>query len=1623
MKKLILLVLVLSTFFNAKATHIMGGEITWECIKDGGLNDGMYVFTMKVYRDCDGTSLSTWAQTIEVWDGGTAPFTTITVDFISNTDISPNCDVTNSGNPALDCATNPVGAVEEYIYQSAPISLVGTPPATGWHFTWDSCCRNGATTNLVLSSTTNPSEGFTLRASMFPYYPGGYVGTTPVGPANASNPCFDSSPIFNEGPKTIICTGYPFSYSHNASDPELDSITYAWAEALDDIGWGQAYNPPTNPTPIPYVAGYTFNSPLPGNPTLDSETGEISYNSTTAGNFATVVRVDAYKCGQLVASIYREIQAVLIACPTMANGLSNNPPNIGTPTQPTSTQNWNVTYNSVGLPSYDITVNAGALIDFDITANDSDLYAPGVMQDLTMEITGGQMFPCNNSPCAFFTDMNGNDTITGPMVVSGNFSWQTSCSQIMSDAGCGNTTNVFTFSIKAYDDFCPAVAITIATIKITILPALTQPAPLFKCVTENSAGDISLTWDHHTVANNSTVYYIYGASNISGPYSLIAVENFPSNSFTETVNNLPASGIEYWYMTLESLCANTSASSDTIIPLKYDVNHSNVACWDDTDGRIAIDMITSSLAAFTYYLDSVPNTNAYPLDSVWDNLPAGTYDVTVSDNAYCTITEQIEITAPGYTLQALASDTMNSCYGASLGMAIGYGAGGTPPYAYEWFDASLYNFSSNDTAANLSAGGYLLEVTDANGCDTFTTVTVIEPQTPLSGSPQIFGVACKGDSTGMIIGNAQGSWAPYTYLWYDASNNLIQSTSSIATRDTLQNVPAGTYALEVYDAQDCFVSYTLTVGEPATALKVDSVSVIATNACYGDADGEAIFYASGGMPSYVYEWDNGSVTTLASGLTTGYHTFSVSDTWGCEVVDSVFIFGNSEIQSSINILDNVSCYGNSDGSVGISSVGGIPNYAYHWSVNGATTYATPSGMANLPHGVYYVTTDDILGCSVLDSFFISEPMPLSVEASEFSWVSCFGADDGSGIAIAQGGTAPYIFDWGGGLFGDTVYALTPGYHTVTVTDAEGCTATDTILTHEPPLLSMFIDNSLTVLPYCNGVATGSLTGVSSGGTGSHSYAWSEAITGPIFGEFTPTLNNVLQGVYTITVTDDRGCMASATGDIDTITSTMSAFITPLVTYSGGWGVSCFGASDGELEVIAFGGVAPYTYDWLTNSSTTNTAIGFPVGYQSVDVEDTNGCKITTGYNITEPTELAFTTLSSFDGSCLGSCDGVIELSVSGGTSSYDLIGTDNLTGSVITSPIVGGFSSGICSGDYTISVSDANGCSSVLLSGGNDQIVINVPVATSAAIDASSVVDVACNGGSDGAASALNPSSGSLYSYNWKDLSGSVVGTGTSVSGLAAGTYVLYSYYSSYTGCTSSDTVVISEESAITSSSSVVDVDCFGNATGSIAVTAQGGVGPYVYNPAISNGLSAGNHTITVTDANGCIHTHVSSVGSPLALGVIVNRTGFVLTANTPTGGVSPFSYKWFKVGLGQVGTGSVYTVSNPGNYYVVVTDANFCTVTSADETYIDAGVFDLSSSLFLSVYPNPFKDETMVDFGGLVEEGNLRIVDVYGKLIEEHKVLNAKSFIVSRTNKASGIYFMEIETNGVKLFTKIVIE
>ncbi len=1634
MKKIILLIVVLFAFVNTHATHIMGGEITWECIKDPNNPDvGKYIFRMKVYRDCDGTTLSTFSQTIDVWDGGVNPISNISLDYVSSTDISPPGDAVNSGNACLDCNTNPVGAVEEYLYESQPIALPGTPPATGWFFTWDSCCRNGAISNLVILTPANPSEGFTLRASMFPF-------TDANGNILPADPCYDNSPKFNESPKTIICIGYSFSYTPNASDFELDSLSYSWDEPLDDIGFGTAYNPGLNPLSIPFVAPYTFNNPLPGGVTLNAQTGEINYASNIAGNFSSVIRVDAFKCGQKVASIYREIQSVLIACPILPNGTINLPPILNT--SPPS-----VFFQSV---------SAGDLVTFNITASDNDLYANGLSQDITLEISGGQVSDdyitntlCDNPPCATFVNTSGlAPPITGLQLVEGVFEWQTACSHVATDAGCGITSNIYTFAIKAFDDFCPANAITIATITIEVSAADSLPAPDFECAWESPNGDVTFNWNSSVGASSSTVYHIYGSENIGGPYTILSDVSYPYESDVVPASSL-VGGIKYFYLTSESTCAENSLSSDTISPIYFSISNTNINCWDDTDGSVQVSVEDyTNVLLYDFYLDGVLNTSAHPLDTFFSNVSAGSHIITVVDNSSgCLLEVPVTISAPGFPLQALASSEVAVCYGGSSGFVVGSSAGGTPGYIYSWYESgNPVSFSDNDTAIGLIAGSYYLSVEDANGCDTFTSVNIIEPQVALQASAQIFGIPCKGDNTGMLVGDAGGGWGPYAYYWLDSQGDTVQSSSSyIFQRDTLFDLFAGIYVLHIYDVRGCFVDYTFNVPEPSNALSIDSLVLVEGIACYSDSVGKAILYATGGQVNYAYLWDNGETSSIADGLTSGYHSVTLSDDWGCEVVDSIYISENPLIESDLTNIQNVSCYGDADGIATISSVGGFSSvYTYFWSQGQQTVGVNLDIAVGLLQGSYFVTTRDILGCEVVDSIYISEPEPLSMEAFELDQIDCYGANDGLAAATAVGGTLPYVFDWDNGQWvGDTINTLTPGLHIVVVTDAKGCSASDTVFTHEPTELMIEIDDTQTILPYCVGVNTASLSAFAYGGTPGYTYVWDDNLNLP---QTTTTASALLadnynssDSSYTITVTDTKGCIASASTDtLRVYLESMDASVASLHQYSSGGldsnEVSCFGYNDGGAQVTASGGHAPYAYQWFGGSSATTATINnLYSGVYSVTIRDTNNCMVNRSIVLSEPSSLTFNISVSTSESCLGACDGTILIdSLSGGVALYTALLTDNQTGFITSHSITANnYISNVCSGDYTVALTDINNCPSSVIAGGVNQQVVDYDTYTVASI--SILTDTICNASSTGVLTILNPNLNPGYSYSWENInnSGVVIGSGVQVDSLVAGIYVLLANYNNTLGCSVSDTLEVVEYSAITNTVTIEHVDCFGESTGSILASSSGTIPPYSYTwnsgqtSALASNLTVGVDTLTVTDGNGCEREFTYSVTEPEALSVNITESSYVLTSGIPLGGTAPFSYSWREQSnpFVSIGTSVTYIVANYGVYYVVVTDGNGCTVESNIFDNISTGAGQLSSGIALSIYPNPFREETTVDFGKQVKQASIKLVDVFGKLIEEYNVIDTDKHILKRENKASGIYFIEIEVEGIKLFYKIIIE
>ena len=1115
---------------------------------------------------------------------------------------------------------------------------------------------------------------------------------------------------------------------------------------------------------------------------------------------------------------------------------------------------------------------------------------------------------------------------------------------------------------------------------------------------------------------------------------LLVSPNLSAGSYT--FNNLfPGTYVTKILDTLGNTSQDTIVVEQLQNPISIISNSPGVSCYNSNDGQIGV-WASGGLLPYRYYLDGVLNPNPFPYDSLFQDLYGGTYIISVIDDNDCMARDTVLVESPPFPLQALASSKVVICNGSSAGEVVGSAAGGTPGYSYEWFDSGMNSFSTNDTASGLSAGSYYLEVMDANGCDTFTTVTVVEPQIPLTGSPQHFNVSCKGDTTGMIVGDASGSWAPYQYHWFNLNGDTLQSSPGyVSTRDTLANLGIGTYILTLIDSKGCSIDYTFNIEEPTNALSIDSMKVISEISCYGDSVGIARLYASGGDPAYSYLWDNGEMGIIANALTSGYHSVLLTDDWGCEVLDSIYIPENPLIESDLVVHTTVGCYGDSTGVAVISSVGGASSvYTYFWSQGQQSVGVNTDTASGLLHGSYYVTTRDILGCEVIDSIYISQPEPLIMEALELDWIDCFGYDNGEAFAFAEGGTAPYSFSWDNGVwYGDTVYTLTPGIRTVVVTDARGCTASDTVLIHEPAALVVSIVDSLTIHPYCVGVNTASLSALAEGGTPSYSYEWDN---NPVQPQLTSTATALLAGTYTITVTDSKGCMASATETIVNI-ETMTDSIIPLATYAGGYHVSCYGEDDGQAFDSAWGGQAPYTYEWYGPNgyvSTNDTISNLLAGVYSVTVRDINNCMINSSIAITEPAALFFNTLGSSDATCLGSCDGTIQVDVIGGVSPYLAIATEITTGAIIDT-IMNNNSlvSGICSGTYTLSFSDENGCPSTLTNGGVNTQTINTYDTTFAQINTSNISTILCNGSPAGMLEVLDPNIASGYSYSWQDLSGNVVGNDTTVSNLLAGTYVLYADYNMTTGCTSTDTATITELSLIDPSAVVTHVDCYGDATGVLQGSAQGGTPNYTYS--WSNGgttqnissLQAGTYILTVTDNNNCHQADTFEVSQPQPLLTSITQSGYVLSSAIPTGGVPPYTYSWVEQTQPTVELGSLisYTVGVYGTYYVIVTDANGCEFISNAITYGDGlGTIDLSGDITLSIYPNPFREETTVDFGQKISSASITIVDIYGKLIERYDLTDTDRYSIKRTNKASGVYFMEIEVNSQYLSTiKLIVE
>ncbi len=650
---ILLLVFVLAGTKQANASHLLGGEIIWDCI-ESGTNKGKYIFTLVLYRECSQGAAGLGASDNIQFSGG--PNIPVTLQPGYPLDISPSC----AGGSGIFCGmtagipSGPAsgnGAVEQRVYKSAPTQLTGTPPAAGWEFSWSRCCRPGSVVN-------GPTGNYFLRAKMYPY--------TPVGAAspNTVNPCYDSSPYFGEIGSLTICEG-AFTYNHLASDRDLDSLYIKFADP-----WA-GQNQPVN-----FASGYSRTSPYPSNVTdpsngaitLNGQTGEINMNiqTGTKGSYASCYAIEAWKCGQgpngpqpiLVAEVFRDVAIVL-----QTN--CYNPPTIPVNNEPTVSIDTSLFKNifKLGPKNYSTTVYPGDTISFRLVANDADFnFGANRFQYIYFDAKGLQAASplsgttgCDGpAPCASFNLVSSSP----PPVTLKNeqdFFWVPDCQHLNVDGNFCSPFNTFTFSLRMQDDGCPAPRVALTTFVVRVLAGDPSP-PDMNCLSYvRPSGDIRLQWNR--AAQDSGLafnyYMLMGATgpNVNGPYDTL--QYITDRDSLSTIVSA-AGGYEHFYMVKSTgKCDFLSGPSDTLSLMKL-----NLTATPPGSAEYA----TLSWNALRTPL---PYTTT-GLYEIWTEAPAGSNNWSqVGSTPNLTFTDTVTVCNSLVNYQIRVTDTSRNCQSTS----------------------------------------------------------------------------------------------------------------------------------------------------------------------------------------------------------------------------------------------------------------------------------------------------------------------------------------------------------------------------------------------------------------------------------------------------------------------------------------------------------------------------------------------------------------------------------------------------------------------------------------------------------------------------------------------------------------------------------------------------------------------------------------------------------------------------------------------------------------------------------------------------------------------------------------------------------------------------------------------
>lgn len=774
-------------------------------------------------------------------------------------------------------------------------------------------------------------------------------------------------------------------------------------------------------------------------------------------------------------------------------------------------------------------------------------------------------------------------------------------------------------------------------------------------------------------------------------------------------------------MFIDNLRVGLSCSSLTAV-WQTTTNGCGMAC----DGTASVELPENN-GGLEYSWEGWPSSHNQ--SSVYQLCP-GEINVTISDDFGCEIiaTSEIQQAAPPV---ASTSSIAESGLGFADGSATVNVNNGIPPFVYQWSTGSTSNSNSfSNTISDLEAGQYSVTVTDDTECSSVFDIEVESACAGFTVSTPVTNASCFGEANGSVLAFPLNGQSPFEYFWSNGANTQIAT-----------DLAAGEYTVTVVDANGCPTEKTATVGQPdELVLTVNSTHETASNA----NDGTVSVLVDGGSPGYEYLWNNGSEMPFQTGLPPGNYSVIVTDLAGCQEVANVIVLPfTCDDFSAVISWDNVSCFALEDGNASVAVSGETPPVSYNWN-NGATT----SSIENLPAGDYVVTVSDDAGCMAELVASILQPNQLFSNVSSTD-ETMPGAEDGTATVMPSGGlTFPgngYSAMWSNGESTLGIENLAPGFYFVTVADGNNCEVYDTVLI-DAAGCNLSIETSITPAS-CPNVADGlAIVTEVPGGVMPLEYAWSN-------GDADPFAENLLPDTYFVTVTDANGCSTITSVQIsaeDNDPPTLQilseytveldgdgvAFLTPNEIDNGSFdncslveiqlgqeeftcddlgevelAVTAVDAnsnsSDGTITIVVVDMIAPVITcpDDLTILTCDTVFFDLPVAedncgdadiefldgfepgeifpsgtttvtYGAVDFSDnTSECS----FNVTVEYDL-LASLSGTDPSCAGEEDGSLDLIITGGTSPYQAEWSH------------GGNPVGLPAGEYSVTVTDQNGC-------------------------------------------------------------------------------------------------------------------------------------------------------------------------------------------------------------------------------------------------------------------------------------------------------------------------------------------